>query len=210
MTLLETGASSGVVSLRRLFAGEALRTADPGLTVQDLSELITIGVWPAQQGRPVKEAARAARDYLEQVRRVDISRVGNRRRDPARVGAVLRALGRHTATEVRMVNLAVDAAGADGALDERTVDDYLQALERLMVIEDQTSWTPHLRSRARLRKAPEASFRRPIVGSGGPWHRAGARADSKYQFGSGLGCRSAIDSRDLMSCITAWMPSRID
>lgn len=74
---------------------------------------------------------RLARDYLEQVRQVDISRV-DRRRDPARVGAMLRSLGRHCATEARLSTLA-----ADVALDERTVTDYLQALEQLMVIEDQ-------------------------------------------------------------------------
>lgn len=163
MTLFESGVSRGEASLKQLFAGEAPRTADPGLTVQELSELLTIGGWPAQQGRPVKAAARAARDYLEQVRQVDISRVGDRRRDPARVGAVLRALGRHSATEVRLATLATDAAGAAGALDERTVADYLQALERLMVIEDQPAWAPHLRSRARLRKAPKRHFVDPSL-----------------------------------------------
>ena len=41
-------------------------------------------------------------------------------------------------------------------------------------------------------------------------HRNKARADSKYQIGSGLGCRSAIASSAVMSCITACMPVRID
>lgn len=102
-------------------------------------------------------ARRLARDYLEQVRQVDISRV-DRRRDPARVGALLRSLGRHCATEARLSTLA-----ADVALDERTVTDYLQALEQLMVIEDQPAWAPHLRSRARLRKAPKRHFVDPSL-----------------------------------------------
>jgi uncharacterized protein len=131
--------------------------ADPGLSVQDLGALIARGGWPAQQGRPLKAASRAARDYLEQVRQVDISRV-DRRRDPARVGALLRSLGRHCATEAMLSTLA-----ADVALDERTVTDYLQALEQLMVIEDQPAWAPHLRSRARLRKAPKRHFVDPSL-----------------------------------------------
>ncbi|MEB3307905.1 MAG: AAA family ATPase, partial [Cyanobacteriota bacterium] len=101
MSLVETGASSGAVSLRQLFAGKPQTAADPGLSVQDLSALIARGGWPAQQKRTLTAASRAARDYLEQVRQVDISRVGERRRDPARVGALLRALGRHCATEVK-------------------------------------------------------------------------------------------------------------
>ena len=163
MSLVETGASSGAVSLRQLFAGKPQTAADPGLSVQDLSALIARGGWPAQQTRSLTAASRAARDYLEQVRQVDISRVEERRRDPARVGALLRALGRHCATEVKQSTLAADAGGADGALDERTVSDYLLALERLMVIEDQPAWAPHLRSRARLRKAPKRHFVDPSL-----------------------------------------------
>lgn len=163
MSLFESGASSGAVSLRQLFEGEAPSVVDPGLGLQDLSELIGRGGWPAQQGRPLKGAVRAARDYLEQVRLVDISRVGDRRRDPLRLAALLRALGRHCATEVRLATLAADAGGSDGPLDERTVADYLQALERLMVIEEQPAWSPHLRSRARLRKAPKRHFVDPSL-----------------------------------------------
>ncbi|MCP9776994.1 ATP-binding protein [Cyanobium sp. Tous-M-B4] len=157
MSLFESGVSNGAVSLRQLFAGEVQTVADPGLSVQDLGALIARGGWPAQQSRPLKAASRAARDYLEQVRQIDISRV-DRRRDPARVGALLRSLGRHCATEARLSTLA-----ADVALDERTVTAYLQALEQLMVIEDQPAWAPHLRSRARLRKAPKRHFVDPSL-----------------------------------------------
>jgi predicted AAA+ superfamily ATPase len=76
MSLFETGASSGMVSLHQLFAGQAPAVADPGLSVRDLSALIARGGWPAQQDRSLKAASRAARDYLEQVRQVDLSRVG--------------------------------------------------------------------------------------------------------------------------------------
>lgn len=163
MSLLESGASTGSVSLRDLFNGATPSVLDPGLSLQDLSGLIGRGGWPAQQGRTLQAAGRAARDYLEQVRQVDISRVGDRRLDPVRVGALLRALGRHCATEVKLSTLAADSGGSDGALDQRTVSGYLQALERLMVIEDQPAWAPHLRSRARLRKAPKRHFVDPSL-----------------------------------------------
>jgi len=69
MSLFETGASSGAVSLQQLFAGHC-----PAV--------------PAQQDRSLKAANRAARDYLEQVRQVDLSRAGDRNRDPVRVGTL--------------------------------------------------------------------------------------------------------------------------
>ncbi len=163
MTLFETGRSTADVSLQSLLEGASPRSGDPGLTVRDLADLITVGGWPAQQGRPVTDAARAARDYLEQVRQVDVSRVGDRKRDPRRVGAVLRSLARNVATEVKNSVLAADAGGTDGALDQRTVADYLDALLRLMVLEDQPAWAPHLRSKAVLRRSPKRHFVDPSL-----------------------------------------------
>lgn len=163
MSLFEAGHSTGTVSLAGLLSGVPPRSTDPGLTVRRLAEIITMGGWPAQQGRGMLDAARAARDYLEQVRQVDISRVGSTRRDPARVGALLRSLARNVATEAKNSVLAADAGGADGALSEHTVADYLDALSRLMIIEDQRAWAPHLRSKAVMRKSPKRHFVDPSL-----------------------------------------------
>lgn len=155
MTLFETGHSSGEVSLAEVLSGARVRARDPGLTVAGLAERLTVGGWPAQQGRSAAAGARAARDYLEQVRQVDVARVGGTRRDPAKVGRLLRSLARNTATEVAASVLGADAGGGDGPVDRHTIDAYLNILDRLMVIEDQPAWAPHLRSRASLRKAPK-------------------------------------------------------
>ncbi|MGQ0744601.1 MAG: ATP-binding protein [Acidimicrobiales bacterium] len=163
MSIFETGEGNGAVSLAALLAGEPPRSKDPGLKVADLARLITAGGWPAQHGRPVDAAARAARDYLQQIREVDILRVAGSRRDPARIERLLRSLARNTATEVAITVLATDAGGADGALDRHTVAEYLTILERVMVIEDQPAWAPHLRSRATLRTASKRHFVDPSL-----------------------------------------------
>lgn len=163
MTLFETGHTNAGVSLRALLAGEPPRCDDPGLTVADLADRITVGGWPAQVGRPVVDAGRAARDYLEQVRQVDVSRVAGSRRDPARVGRLLRSLARNIATEVAITVLAADAGGGDGPLDRHAVAEYLNILGRLMVTEDQPAWAPHLRSRANLRRSPKRHFVDPSL-----------------------------------------------
>jgi predicted AAA+ superfamily ATPase len=163
MTLFETGHTNGAVSLAAVLAGEPPRSDDPGLTVADLAARITSGGWPAQHGRRVVDAARAARDYLEQVRQVDVSRVAGSRRDPARIERLLRSLARSTATEVAVTVLAADAGGGDGPLDRHTVAEYLNILDRLMIIEDQPAWAPHLRSRANLRTSPKRHFVDPSL-----------------------------------------------
>jgi predicted AAA+ superfamily ATPase len=163
MTLFETGAGSGEASLAHVLAGEAAPSADPGLTIADLTREIAIGGWPGFRGLTVEQALRAIRDYLEEIRRVDVSRVEGRRRDPDKVGALLRSLARNVATYAATATLARDTAGAEGALKDDTVSDYLDALKRLMIIEDQPAWAPHLRSKYALRSSAKRHFVDPSL-----------------------------------------------
>ncbi len=163
MTLFETGHSNGVVSLAALMEGQPPHSPDPGLTVTNLAERITVGGWPAQQGRKVIDAARAARDYLDQIRQIDVGRVAGNWRDPAKVGQVLRSLARNVATEAALTVIAADAGGSDGSLSRQTVTDYINVLERLMIIEDQPAWAPHMRSKAILRSSAKRHFVDPSL-----------------------------------------------
>ena len=61
------------------------------------------------------------------------------------------------------VTLAADAGGSEGNLSRDTVSDYLDVLNRLMVIEDQPAWAPHLRSWATLRKSPKRHLADPSL-----------------------------------------------
>jgi predicted AAA+ superfamily ATPase len=89
--------------------------------------------------------------------------VYGRCRDPQRLGALLLSLGHNVATEAKLATLAGDVGGVDGPLDPRTVADHLQALERLMVLENQPAWRVPLRSRAALRQAPRRHFCDPSL-----------------------------------------------
>lgn len=158
MCLFESGHSTGEVSLQAMFDDQRIAARDPGITVHDIAEIITRGGWPAQQNSPIEAARRGAADYLEQICAVDVSRLGERRRDPAKVRAVVRAVARSIASPVRSSTLANDA-GVDietaAQIDPRTVREYLDALDRLMVLEDQPGWAPSLRSKRRVRSAPK-------------------------------------------------------
>ncbi|HEY9428518.1 MAG TPA: DUF4143 domain-containing protein [Gemmatimonadaceae bacterium] len=163
MSLFEAGRSTGAISLSGLLAGRPVRSQDPGLTIVDLTEQIVIGGWPANLSRTVQQSMQAVRDYMEEIRRVDIRRVDQTTRDPVKVGRLLRALARHVSTEVTIATLSTDAGGADGELARDTITDYLTALERLMIIEDQPAWAPHLRSRSRVRSSPKRHFVDPSL-----------------------------------------------
>jgi predicted AAA+ superfamily ATPase len=100
---------------------------------------------------------------VDEVRRVDLPRVAGSRRDPERIGRVLRSLARHSASYAAATAIAADAGGADGPLDADTVRAYLDALSRIFVVEDQPAWAPHLRSRSILRSEPKRHFADPSL-----------------------------------------------
>ena len=157
MSLFETGRSSGVVSLQQLLGGDS--TAQPPeseLPLGELAEHIAVGGWPAHLQRSANQALQANRDYLNEIRRVDIARADGVRRDPVKVGRFVHSFARHVATYAAASTMAAD-------LNNHTADAYLSALERLMIIEDQPAWAPHLRSRSRLRGAPKRHYVDPSL-----------------------------------------------
>jgi predicted AAA+ superfamily ATPase len=163
MSLFETQHSNGQMSLHSLVHGTGGQTAGDGFSVANLASLIAIGGWPALQGRTEADAQLVLRSYVDDVARTDASRVDDKRRDPAGVRAVVDSLARNTATQVTTSRIAADAGGTDGPMREATVSEYMGVLERLMVIENQLAWGPHLRSRATARVAPKRHFVDPSL-----------------------------------------------
>lgn len=163
MSLQESGHSTGAVSLRALFAGDAARATAPSFDIRALAERIVIGGWPALIERPVEAAQLALRGYLDDTARVDLQRIDAAARDPENVARVLRSLARHTATEGSARSLATDIGGEEGPIKYETVLLYLRALARVFVVEDQPAWSPSLRSRSVLRNAPKRHFVDPSL-----------------------------------------------
>lgn len=163
MSLAESGHSTGDISLEALLDGAEPRAVEPGLTINDLAERITVGGWPNLQDRTIDEALIALRGYLEETRRVDLARVDGIGRDPENVARVIRSLARNTATGASARAIAADVGGAEGPIDHHTVLSYLAALSRLFVVEDLPAWSPALRSRTILRGAPTRHFVDPSL-----------------------------------------------
>ena len=163
LSLYESGRSSGEISLRRLFDGEEQRAPQSVMSIATVAEFICAGGWPGHIGRPLPGVLRVNRGYLDDVRRTDVSRASGKTRDPVKVGRLLRSLARNVATPAALSTLAVDAGEAGHALKPDTVTEYLDALDRLMVLENQPAWSPHLRSRTTLRQTPVRHFVDPSL-----------------------------------------------
>ena len=163
LSLFEQGHASGDVSLGALLSGAPEAAADPGLTVPDIVELICRGGWPGTLDNSLDQAMRFVRDYIDELRRTDVERTVGVRHNPNRVLRLMQSLARNTATEARLTTLAKDVAGSGEIVQERTISDYMDALRRLFVIEELPPFSPHLRSRARLRRAAKQHFSDPSI-----------------------------------------------
>lgn len=163
MSLHESGRSNGAISLAGLLAGDAARSPDTALGVPEIAERISVGGWPGLQHQDARVALRATRAYVDEIRRLDIDRVDGGRRDPERVGRMLRSLARNTATHASLTTIAHDTGIEGEPIRRETVADYLDALTRLMVVEDQPAWLPSLRSKTALRSGPKRHFVDPSL-----------------------------------------------
>lgn len=163
MSLHEASRGTGEISLAELMEGVPTQAADPGLTLDDLIEEVCRGGWPGFRDLDLPQARRAVRDYLDEVRRTDISSVDGITRDPERVRRLMQSLARNVATRAPVTTLSADAAEPGSTMTDNTARGYLAALTRLMIVEDQPSWTPHLRSRSDLRTTPARHFVDPSL-----------------------------------------------
>ena len=163
LSFFESRHSSGEISMSGLLEGMPPRAPQAEIQIALLTELICKGGWPGNLNRSTKHVLRANRDYLNEVRRIDISRVSGKDRDPIKVGQLLHSLARNVATPVTISTLATDVQGGSATMKADTAAEYLEALEQLMIVENQPAWAPHLRSRSVLRNTPVRHFTDPSL-----------------------------------------------
>jgi len=174
MSLYELGRATGAVSLRALIGGEPVPSAEARLNARELAGVVCVGGWPGHLPASAGQAQRANRDYLAEVCRVDVERANGVRHNPERVYRLMQSLARNVATYATVSTVAADVGGSEGPLMDHTARRYLTALERLMLVENQPPWAPHLRSRSRLRVSPKRHFVDPSLAT------AALRADPGY------------------------------
>ncbi len=159
MSWQELGFSSGKVSLEKLFESQKIDIYDEPTDLEFIIEKMIIGGFPALLDKKTGQAADLNRAYIELLAEVDMSRVSDVKRDPLKVRSLLRSLARNTATLVEISALEKDIQQTDNHdISRPTIYDYLDALNRLMIVEDQPAWNTHIRSSAFLRKSPKRHF----------------------------------------------------
>ena len=122
------------------------------MTIENITQVICRGGWPGLQDLSATDAQKVLRSYLDDVARADLPDASEKRRDPARVRRLLTAYARHVATPATLATIIADTDVKNATpLRPETVREYIDTLERIMVVEEQPSWGPHLRSRDAVR-----------------------------------------------------------
>ena len=163
MSLFESGASSGSVSLSDILEGRDITPSISEISLMELIELTCRGGWPASLNIPNEDSMEIPRQYIETIAQTDMSQVDDVRRDPARVKKLLRSLARNNSTIVSNTTIRADLAEDGESLSSNTVSSYISALSRLFVIEEISGWQPDIRSWARVRTSPKRIFSDPSL-----------------------------------------------
>ena len=159
MSWQEMGYSSGEISLGNLLNGMSQQTSDTPTDLECIVERIIKGGFPGLLNKSLAQAMEINRAYVDLLAEVDMSRVSDVKRNPEKVRSLLRALARNVATTVDITVLEKDVKLNENTdISRPTIYDYLEALNRLMVIEDQPAWNAHIRSSASLRKSAKRHF----------------------------------------------------
>ena len=159
MSLYESGESSGSVSLAKIIKGDSVSSnADISgqsmLKFDEVARVVVRGGWPMSVINPNDSASIQATNYIESVIDSDISRVDGIEKNPKRVRLLMRSLARNESTEAAMTTLKADMAADEGKLSTNTISQYLNALRRLYILEEQEAWAPAVRSKVAIRTSP--------------------------------------------------------
>ena len=165
MSLFESNESNGTISLSELFNGKTDIEAFSDLTIEQIAFAIVRGGWPASVEDTKKSALRRAVDYVEAVINADVSRVDNIEKNPIRVRALLRSLARNISTiaTIKTIHDDIAMSDTDESISEKTISQYLNALNRIFVTENLPAWNPALRSKTAIRTSPKRQFVDPSI-----------------------------------------------
>ncbi len=166
MSLYESNESNGQISLKSLFDNPSM-DIDGIMSDMSIEELIFAscrGGWPSSISKKSADAKLLiARDYVRNVCETDVSSVDGVTRNPALAETILRSYARNISTLAKKSNIYKDVVANYESVSQPTFDSYINALERLFVIDDLDAWCPSIRSATTIRSGKKREFIDPSI-----------------------------------------------
>lgn len=164
MSLYESGESNGTVSLMDLFDNPSgFDGCVSDLSFDELVFAICRGGWPTTLNRNTdKTKLMIAKNLYKQTYSVDISAIDKIKRDGALAEDILRSYSRNICTPATTSTIISDVK-ANHVVSDTTIYDYINALERLYIIDDIEAWCPSIRSKTVIRTTKKRNFIDPSL-----------------------------------------------
>ena len=166
MSLYESMESNGRISLQDLFDVPELDidgiTSD--MTIEDLIFAACRGGWPASLKASFDKAKlQIARNYIRTVCDTDVSTIDGIERNEKIAKAILQSYARNISTLAKKSVIYKDVNEHLEGISDTTFDTYLNALQRLFVIQDIDAWSPAIRSASAIRRGSKREFVDPSI-----------------------------------------------
>ncbi|HBZ34306.1 MAG TPA: AAA family ATPase [Bacteroidales bacterium] len=159
MSLFESKESTGQVSISNLFDNPDIGVINVSNAIEQVAYQICRGGLPQAVSLSGDAALEQAFDYIEDISNVDIHRVDDVRRSTLTTRHLLRSLARHQGTSVSYAAICADIKNNDKqSTTDETVASYVDALNKIFVIEDMEAWNPNLRSSTAIRTSSTRYF----------------------------------------------------
>ncbi len=164
MSLYESGDSTGDISLEKLCNNEFNGKATGEVDLKNLAKLIIRGGWPANLGYSAKESSEAIEEYINLIIDDDLNRLDGINRDKHKVRLLLKSLARNESTTASNMTLKKDISAIDNEdVDVDTLASYLNALDRLFLLDNDEPFSTKIRSSVRVKQSEKRHFADPSI-----------------------------------------------
>lgn len=165
MSLFESGDSSGKISLEQLCNGTLQEQMLNETSLCDLAYYIVRGGWPENISTTKDNAHLMPRSYMETIIEEDLNRFDNEiEYDRHKMRLLLKSLARNESTTVSDMSLLNDIIEQDNeSMSRNTIKKYLDAFERLFLLNNQKPFSPNLRSSLRVKQQEKRHFSDPAM-----------------------------------------------
>jgi len=166
MSLFESKESNGKIAIMDLFKHPNMNIngIKSDLTIKKLIFASCRGGWPESLRKKTKKAQLfVATNYLENICEGDASTVDGVKRDPERVRIILQSYARNISTLASNETIMKDIKSNFSNISKTTYYSYIDALNRLFVIDNVFAWSPNIRSATVIRSQIKKEFIDPSI-----------------------------------------------
>ena len=164
MSLYESGDSTGYISLEKLCNNDFKAKATGEVDLRNLAKLIIRGGWPANLDYSARDASEAIEEYINLIIDDDLNRLDGINRDKHKVRLLLKSLARNESTTVSNMTLKKDINAIDNEdIDIDTLATYLDALDRLFLLDNDEPFLTNIRSSVRVKQSEKRHLADPSI-----------------------------------------------